>query len=167
MKFKTRLKDQHGSVWGQHIMVPQKVADHFAQKKIKRIICTINNSHDLHGAIMPNTDGTRYITLNKELSRNLKLKVGDELSIEITEDKSKYGMPMPEEMDELLKMDPESDAYFHKLTPGKQRTLLYLIAKPKTSDTRLKKAVIITEYLKMVNGKLDFKELNEAFKQAN
>ena len=72
---------------------------------------------------------------------------------------------MPEEMEVLLAQDEEADRYFHQLTPGKQRSLLHIIGKPKTEATRLKKAIVITEYLKTNRGKLDFKELNLAFKE--
>ena len=42
-----------------------------------------------------------------------------------------------------------------------------MIGKSKTSDTRLKKAIVISEYLKQVNGKIDFKQLQQAFKDYN
>ena len=64
-----------------------------------------------------------------------------------------------------MEQDEEADKYFHQLTPGKQRSLLHIIAKPKREETRLKKAVVITEYLKTNKGKLDFTALNLAFKE--
>jgi uncharacterized protein YdeI (YjbR/CyaY-like superfamily) len=56
---------------------------------------------------------------------------------------------------------------FHKLTPGKQRGLLYKINKPKGAETRVKAAIQISEYLKSVDGKLDYKELNAYIKADN
>jgi len=70
-------------------------------------------------------------------------------------------------MEELLLQDEDGNKVFHRLTPGKQRSLLHIIAKPKSENIRIKKAVAILEYLKSVNGKLDFKELNLAIKNAN
>jgi len=90
--------------------------------------------------------------------------MGENLSIVLEEDKSKYGMPMPEEMAEIMAQDPEVDNLFHSLSPGKQRSLLYIIGKPKTSDSRIKKAILITRYLTEVNGVLDFAEMNEFIK---
>jgi len=86
---------------------------------------------------------------------------------ELKKDESKYGMPMPEEFDELMKIDDELNEVFHKLTPGKQRSLLHIIGKAKRSETRLNKAIVISEYLKQVNGKIDFKQLQQAFKDYN
>jgi uncharacterized protein YdeI (YjbR/CyaY-like superfamily) len=71
---------------------------------------------------------------------------------------------MPEEMLELLQIDNDGNKIFPDLTPGKQRSLLFIIGKPKNSDTRLRKALITIDYLKSVNGKLDFKELHAFYK---
>ena len=71
---------------------------------------------------------------------------------------------MPEEFEELLLQDETANTLFHALTKGKQRNLLYIIGKPKGTAKRLEKAVVVAEYLKANNGKLDFKALNEAFK---
>ena len=86
---------------------------------------------------------------------------------QMEKDESKYGIPMPEEMQEALYMDPEADQLFHKLTPGKQRSLLYIIGKPKSSNKRIEKAIVILEHLKTQGGKVDFKQLNIDFKEAN
>ncbi len=97
--------------------------------------------------------------------KDLELMVGTEISVKLEKDDSDYGMPMPEEFEELLLMDPEADECFHKLTIGKQRSLLYIIGKPKRSETRIKKAVVVAEYLKSTGGVLDYKELNVAFRE--
>jgi len=65
---------------------------------------------------------------------------------------------------ELLQIDDEGNKLFHELTPGKQRSLLFIIGKPKNSDTRLRKALMTIDYLKEANGKLDFKELQTFYK---
>ena len=86
------------------------------------------------------------------------------IEVTIEEDKSKYGMPIAPEMEELLLQDPEGEHLFHKLTPGKVRSLLYKIHGYKSSDKRIETSIIILEHLKANSGKLDWKMLNEAFK---
>ena len=83
MKFKAKLLQHHGSVWGQHIMVPPKVSDHFAKLKIKRLICTINNAEKFHCAILPIADGTRFININKQITKKLKLGLDEEVDISL------------------------------------------------------------------------------------
>lgn len=165
--FKSIVENMDSSVYYFHVTVPNKIANQFITPDSKRVVCTLNNSINYQAAIMPKGDGGFFIMINKEHRKKLKLNLGDEVEVHLEKDESKYGLPMPEEMEELLLMDPEGDAAFHSLTPGKQRSLLFIIGKPKNSDTRLKKAVVVVDYLKMTGGKLDFKELNEAFKQAN
>ena len=168
MKFKAEVtKFYESPLWAGHIIVPEDLSEHFIQQKIKRVVCTLNEDFEFQCALMPKGGGVYFINLNKEILKKLKLKIGSEVSIKLKEDKSKYGMPLPEEFEELMKIDDELNEVFHRLTPGKQRTLLHMIGKPKTSDTRLKKAIVISEYIKQVNGKIDFKQLQQAFKDYN
>lgn len=155
------------SVYYFHVTVPPKIAKKFISSESKRVVCTLNDQLSYQAAIMPKGKGEFFIMINKENRKKLNLNIGDEVEVSLEKDESKYGLPMPEEMEELLLMDADGDAVFHSLTPGKQRNLLFIIGKPKNSDTRLKKAVVVIDYLKMTGGKLDFKELNEAFKREN
>ncbi len=165
-RFTAYLDDFRSNLWGYHIDVPDDAAQVFLADGNRRVICTLNGQASFHCALMPKGDGTYYILVNKELRKKLRLRIGDEMQVDLVRDHSKYGMPMPEELGALLEMDDEGSRYFHELTPGKQRALIHLVGKPKTSDTRLKKALVIVDYLKCSPGKLDFKELQQAFKDS-
>ncbi len=67
----------------------------------------------------------------------------------------------------MLAQEVDEDHYFYKLTPGKQRTLIYLVSNLKSTDARIRKALGIIEQLKEYLGELDFKLLNEKFKEVN
>jgi len=167
MKFKSRLDDFNSALWGHHFIVPDEIALKFVKGNNRRVICTINNEYEHQCALMPDKKRGFFININKEVRNKLKIKVGDLCNLSLKKDNSKYGLPVPEEFLELLRQDPEGEKIFHSLTMGKQRSLIYLIAKPKRPDTRLQKAVVILDFLKENNGALDFKELNQAFKDAN
>lgn len=167
VSYKTQVSQYESTLWSVYIPVPTDIAESFLASDSKRVICTINRSLRIHCAILPMGNGTHFMLLNKENRKKLNLDIGDEINIILEPDTSKYGIALPEEMEELLLMDEEGSEVFHKLTVGKQRSLLFIVGKPKSSETRLKKAVVILDYLKMTGGKLDFKELNESFKQAN
>lgn len=152
--------------WGYHIKINNDVAESLINKDDRRVICTLNDAHIFSCAVMPN-HGNYIISVNKEIRNKLNLSIGNQVSYSLKKDESKYGMPLPEELKELLEIDDEASHYFHKLTPGKQRSLLYLIGKPKTSETRLNKAIAITEYLKDTRGKVDFPEMNQFIKDYN
>jgi hypothetical protein len=167
MPEKTPLIKLDSSVWSYAIAVPAAFANQFIEGEDRRVICTLFESYKFPCGLMPDGHGDFFININKEIRTKFKLEPGTEVSFTLEKDKSKYGMPMPEELGTILEMDSEVDKYFHALTPGNQRNLIYIVAKPKNSDTRLRKAIVITEFLLNNQGKLDFKMLNEAFKLSN
>ena len=137
------------------------------EKNASRIIFSINGEGRIYRAFMPSGDGNYFILINQEICKKFNLEPEAPVTLQISPDDSEYGMPLPEELSELWAMDEDAYRTFHLLTPGKQRSLIYQIAKPKGADTRVKKAVQISEYLKTVNGKLDYKELNAYIKADN
>jgi uncharacterized protein YdeI (YjbR/CyaY-like superfamily) len=72
---------------------------------------------------------------------------------------------MPPELAELLAQDDEGDRLFHALTPGKIRTLLYMVGQPKNSELRLHRALVVVEHLKQHQGKIDYKQLNLSLRE--
>ena len=165
--YKSTLEKFDSVLWGHHFKVSDEIAKPFIEGNDRRVICSINNTLDFPCALMPSGEGGFFINMNKENRKKLKIGVGDKVTFSLKKDKSEYGLPMPEELGELLKIDDEASEYFHALTPGKQRSLLYLIGKPKSSATRLNKALGITEFLKYNKGELDFKLMNAFLKDFN
>lgn len=167
-QFTTCIQVLESNVWGNHIVVPTEVALYYLEeKKSKRVLCTMSNGFSFQCAIMKSKD-LYFINLSKEIRKKSgELEEGDEVELTIALDESKYGLPVPEEFEEMLYQDPVGNELFHKLTPGRQRSLLYIIGKPKSSAIRMKKGWVVLDYLKDTAGKLDFKELNHYFKEAN
>jgi len=157
----TRFDD---SIWSLHVKVPEDIYQSFASEKIKRVMMQINGSEPLHAGFMPEGDGKYFLMLSKNVMKQHNLSEGQKVTVQLSEDTSKYGMPISEEMQELLEQDPEGATLFHKLTAGKIRSLLHFVNKYKSSDKRIEKSVIILEHLKANGGKLDWKMLNQAFK---
>ncbi len=145
-------------------MVPQEIAQPFLESTGKRVVCQLNGKDPFQCALMPDGKGGFFININKERRKSLRLEIGDEVEVVLEKDESKYGLPLPEELEALFEVDEEGRKFFHQLTAGKQRSLLHLIGKPKTSDTRLHKAIVVLDYLKSTRGRLDYKELHQALK---
>ncbi|MBR9861675.1 DUF1905 domain-containing protein [bacterium] len=165
--FKAEIRRLQSDVWWYGLFLPNKEIQSFLESEDRRVICDIEGKHKFHCALMPFGDGQYFININKAIRKKFDLEEGDQLNIKLTKDESEYGMPMPEELREAMDLDPEADTYFHKLSAGKQRNLIYIVSQAKQSPTRIKKALVILDYLKEAEGKLDFRELNEAFKEAN
>lgn len=164
VEFKAILSNFYdsGVYWG-YVTVPNELAEKVKGKE-RRVVCSLSDAIEFHCALMHNGKGGFFINIKKEFQKKLGVLDGDILSIKLREDESKYGFPVSDAFLELLYQDPEGDAVFHGLTKGKQRSLIHLINKVKSEQLQLEKAHIILDYLKSVNGKLDYKELNLAFK---
>lgn len=165
--FEAKLEKFNSDLWGHHIVVPDDIATALLKAGRKRNKSMFNGKIETHSALMSMGNGRYFININKEIRSKLKLRIGSKLQVTLTPDDSKYGMEMPEEFQVLLDQDTEGSEYFHAHTPGRQRALIYIVAKPKNPDKRLQKANVILEFLKLNNGNLDFKALNQAFKNAN
>lgn len=153
-------------LWSYYVAIPKNIGDQFIEGEDRRVICTINNGSSIHSALMPKGD-VYSIYVKKEFMKKLGLSEGDEVEVSLEKDKSEYGMPLPESFQVLLDQDVEGSMYFHKLTKGKQRTLIHIVGKVKNVDSQLAKGLAIMHHLKEAKGELDFKRLNVLIKEYN
>ena len=72
---------------------------------------------------------------------------------------------MPDELKEVLKQDREGNKLFHKMTAGKQRSILYWVGQVKDIDRRIHTALIFIEHLKRNEGKIVHNELMAELKR--
>lgn len=157
--FTAVLEKFNSTLWGHHLSVPDAVAQIFVANDTKRVVCTLNETVEFQAALMPKGDGSWFININKTLRDKLGLKIGTPVRVALRKDDSEYGLPMPEELAELLLQDADGNQIFHALTPGKQRTLLYIVGSIKSPDLRLNRAIVVVEHLKENSGKINFKQL--------
>ena len=165
--FKARILKFETGLWSFHIIVPQEVYNAMTMDGKKRVMCRIEGNEQFHAGFMPDGKGNYFIKLNKEKMKSFQLNLGQEVDVYLEKDTSKYGMAMPEEFNVVLAQDIEGAEFFESLTDGKKRTLIYMVSLVKNSDKRITKTLIILDHLKANAGKLDFKALNEAFKEGN
>lgn len=154
------------SIWGYYLPVPEEVASQFVQGNFRRVVCTLNNQHTMHAAILPNKRRW-YILVSQPILKTLRLNEGDGVHLKLEQETSTYGMPMPEEMEICLWQEDGAMSFFEALTPGKQRSLIYIVSKIKNPEIRINKSLVIARHLSESKGKLDYKRLNEMFKDHN
>lgn len=162
--FKTELtKSPTDSGW-HFLIVPKEIERKFGfEGKSRRVVCSINGRDGFQCALLPWGD-MFYIIVNKQKRDSIGIVAGDTVSVELIKDQSKYGLPMPEELREVLNQDPDGDKLFHSLTAGKQRSILYFVGKPKDIDLRIHYSLIVVEHLKE-HGKIIDKVLYEELKR--
>jgi len=163
--FKTTLtKSPVESGWHFLIISKEITAKFGFEGKFKRVVCSINGSESFQCALLPGGEGF-YINGKKKKREGTGIVGGDTVDVGLEKDESKYGLPMPEEFEEVLKQDPDGDRLFHGLTAGKQRSILYLLSRSKDIDTRIYHALIVVEHLKENDGKIVDSKLGEEIKR--
>ncbi|MGD1846193.1 MAG: YdeI/OmpD-associated family protein [Salibacteraceae bacterium] len=166
--FTTQLERFEDSpLWGYHLVVPNEIAEDLIEGDDRRMVCTLENKISFHCALMPSKTSGWFIMINKSNRNKLGLVRGQVMAVQLEKDTSDYGMPMPDELHELLLQDEVGSDYFHALTPGKQRNLIHFVGQVKSSDIRLRRAFVVVEHLKMHQGVINFKALSQEMKAAN
>jgi len=164
LHFTSALEVSTNKLWGAHLAVPDFIAQALAEDGERRVVCNLNDSVEYQCAMLPRGDGSYLITVNKKLQTSLGIKPGSLVRVSMWKDTSEYGLPMPEELAEVLAQDEAGNRMFHALTPGKLRTLLYIVGHVKSTDARISRALIIVDHLKSNGGKIDYRKLNDALK---
>lgn len=152
--------------WHFHIPVPDEIAQQMMDENHRRVLIWIKDTGPYHMALMKAKE-CWYVLVNQDLRKKLELDEERSFSVKIERDHSEFGHEVPEELQVLLDQDEEGNAHFRALTPGKQRSLIYLVTTVKNSESRMKKSLAILHHLKQAKGKLDFKQLNVWIKHYN
>jgi len=165
--FSAQVDRFDSDLWHFHISVPEEAAAPFLEGKDRRVICLLEGKERFHCALMADGKGGWFINLNEKRRKKLGLVQGQVVTAELEKDTSEYGLPMPEELREMMDQDEDGNRYFHGLTPGKQRSLIYWTSNVKSSHIRIRRALVLMNHLKSQQGKIDFKLLNQELKAAN
>ncbi|WP_309608169.1 DUF1905 domain-containing protein [Flavobacterium sp.] len=163
MKFTANISrfEESEVFWTSIIIIPEIIYQEMTKiASDKRIICTINNSLTFHCAMIPKKP-FHYIMLSKDKIKALKINVNDEILVEIVPDKSEFGMEICEELQEVLASDDDGNLLFQKLTPGKKRSIFYMLSKTKNTQLKIEKSFVFVEHLKRNKGKFDFQIYQE------
>jgi hypothetical protein len=163
VKLKSALT-RSASGW-YYLTVSAEIANRFkTDARTRRVVCTLNESHTFQCALLGNGKGEFSIGISKPLREKLGVTEGSIVAIRLEKDTSRYGLPMPEELEEVMRQDPEGDRLFHALTPGNQRLIIRVVDSVNDIDRRIHYALKAMEHLKDSKGKFIYDELQNALK---
>lgn len=147
----------HRAVLSEAAAKPFYDANH---KRIKVIAQYRDTSITIYAALYYRQE-LYFISFGKRYQNALSLPYGENFKLQIHEDDSKYGVEMPEEFAAVLEGDWEASEKFENLSAGKKRSLIYYIVRFKNVQTKIDKALLISENLKMgiTDNKLLIKSL--------
>lgn len=167
VKFESTLETTDGtSVWHILRVEREKVAHFGFPGNLRRVLCSLNGCAPFNCALFP-SKGDYFLTLGKKLRARLHIVAGDTVTVELQKDESKYGMPVPEEFEEVLRQDPEGRHLFDGLSPGDQRLMLKLVVFVKDVDRRIARSLTGLALLKLAGGSFDYHTQHDAMRLAS
>ena len=135
----------------QSIVLPEKPIEAFIKNNHKRIKVLASfevKKIEFYAALKKEKSGLFRIYFSKAKQKELGIFMNDYFTLQVFEDTSKYGVEVSEELEAVLLSDYEAYTIFENLTPGRQRSIIYTISRYKSSQTRVDKALILTDNLK-------------------
>ena len=163
-RFEALLEKSTNKLWGCHFTVPPDVVARLTKDRSRRVVCSLNRKATYQCAMLPHGGGSHIITVNKNIRNSLGVTFGDSVEVILSADTSDYGLPLPEEFAEAMRQDPAGKKLFHALTTGRQRTLLYIIGKPKLPDKRIIYSLVVLRHLHINKGKINYRQLTMALR---
>ncbi len=135
---------------GHSVEIPAHIAKPFIDEGHKRV--KVEAAHQgtkltFHAALQQYR-GRYVMTFGKRYQKELGVFPNDYFQFRLFEDDSEYGVEIPEEMEEVLHSDQEAYKIFKSLTDGRKRSIIYMISRYKTSQTRIDKSLCLCENLK-------------------
>jgi bifunctional DNA-binding transcriptional regulator/antitoxin component of YhaV-PrlF toxin-antitoxin module len=165
IRLNARIEQTQGEGRWHILRIPRDLVAPLGLKgSSRRVTCTLNGSKPIQCALFPIKGGEFFITVNSKLREKLKLENGDDVAIVLTKDDSKYGLPMPRELQEAMRQDEDGSKLFHELSPGNQRLSIRLVDMAQDIDKRIRRSLILLEYLKYRQGKFVYNEISNALK---
>ena len=144
--------------------LPYATARTFYDAGHKRIILhlyTDDHATYSHSALKYSKKQDQFqVMVGKRYRQELNVDTGDTVMAYLTEDRSKYQAPMPEELEAVLLSDYDGFELFESLKPGLQRNIIFYIHRFKDSQKRIDRSLLIMERLKQ--GTRSLKELTKA-----
>ncbi|MGB3607599.1 MAG: YdeI/OmpD-associated family protein [Psychroserpens sp.] len=146
-----------------HLYIPAEIVEQFPEEKRGRFkIKCMHQSQSIviYAALRKDKNRGDYrMMFSNANQKTLGLFLNDYFELQLIEDTSKYGVDMPEELEEVFKFDPEAKVIFESQTAGKKRSIIYVIKRTKSIQSRVDKALLLCNNLKrgITDQKLLFK----------
>ena len=143
-QFTARIDKQSGGMGLCFIEVPHEIAEALFDRFPGRGLITIHKE-SFHGGVLKRKDGYYLVQLGRATLKKVKANYGETVEVSIRADDSEYGYEMPEEMQGLLDQDDDGRKIWEATSPGMKRSLLHYVNSAKSSDVRIKRAILILQ----------------------
>lgn len=146
---------------GNHyVLIPADIIEKIEGFKNTRVMISVNGHPAWHGGIMALGNGNGYISIGKKLLKEFGIQLGSQVQVTFNADESEFGVPICEELQELLDQDEEGARRFGLLKPSVQRYIINYAGAVKSSQLRIDRSIILIGNLKKIpEGKENFRAI--------
>ncbi len=143
-----------------YLFIPAELVTEIGGIAGKRFVCLVNNKVSYQSGLVALGEGEAYICISTKRMKEAGCAEGDVVNLKLTPDTSEFGFEVPEELQEVFNQDPEGEERFRKLTPGKQRYIIYYVSGVKNPQKRVDRALLLIGNLKKLPiGKEEFRAM--------
>lgn len=121
------------------LALPNALAGEIRGQGAKRFVITVNDGVTWHCGLLGTGDGRWFVMVSKEKLKQAQTTHGGWVHVDFCVDESKYGMAVPQDLQEMLDDDQEFLQRFDAMLPGKRRNAIHQIASAKTDATVAKR----------------------------
>ena len=137
--FSAQIERFDGEGHMHFLALPDNLVDDIKSQGKKRYIITVNDAVTWHCGLLGTGDGRWCVMVAKEKLKRAQTTLGGWVHVDFAVDDSKYGMPVPPDLQDTFDDDPAFLTRFDAMLPGKRRNALHHIASAKTDATIAKR----------------------------
>ena len=137
--FSAQIERFEGEGEVHFLAIPNGLIDDIKSEEKKRYVITINDAVSWHCGLLGTGDGRWFVMVAKDKLKKAQTTFGGWVHVDFEVDDSKYGMPIPPDLQDMFDDDPEFLKRFDALLPGKRRNALHQIGSAKTDATIAKR----------------------------
>jgi hypothetical protein len=145
---------REGGYLGHHLVIPPEVADALTAEGVRRVVGVLvgptPGALPVSFARMMHREAEGRTTLHFGVAwiRHAVLAEGDDVAVELAPDPDPNRVDLPVELEDVLAGDWETARLWNALTPGRQRSLAYVIERMRRPESRRRKAEALMEGLR-------------------
>ena len=137
--FSAQIERFEGEGHMHFVALPDALAQEVRSTGAKRFVITLNDGVTWHCGLLGTGDGRWFVMVSKDKLKQAQTTLGGWVHVDFAIDRSKYGMPVPPDLQDMLDDDPDFLARFDAMLPGKRRNAMHHIASAKTDATVAKR----------------------------
>lgn len=138
-RFTAPLERTPGKGGGYFLRFPHSVEDVYGTRGSVRVKATFNGL-PVDRALIPKGDGSHYLIVSGEMRRKLRIAEGSPVRVELVKDENPDEVPLPEELEAALDLEPGARETFDRLKVGVRRGMAYWVNSAKSPDVRARRA---------------------------